>query len=56
MKQKQVIRKHINKRFLPNAFTVLNMYLGFSAIILLISSDPIKAAWFVFAAGYVRRI
>lgn len=51
MKQKQVIRKRINKRFIPNAFTVLNMYLGFSAIILLISGDPLKAAWFVFAAA-----
>ena len=51
MKNKQIIRKHINKRFIPNIFTVLNMYLGFSAIILIISGDPLRAAWFVFAAA-----
>ena len=36
---------------MPNIFTVFNMYLGFSAIILLISGEPIQAAWFVFFAG-----
>jgi len=51
MKGGKVIRGRINKRFIPNAFTVLNMYLGFSAIIMLINGDPIKAMWFVFAAG-----
>jgi len=51
MKNKTKIRKHINKRFIPNIFTVLNMYLGFSAIILIISGDPIRGAWFIFAAG-----
>lgn len=51
MKNKTKIRKRINKRFIPNIFTVLNMYLGFSAIILIISGDPIRGAWFIFAAG-----
>ncbi len=51
MKNKNNIRKRINKRFIPNIFTVLNMYLGFSAIILIISGDPIRGAWFVFAAA-----
>lgn len=51
MSRKQKLRKHINKRFIPNIFTVLNMFLGFSAIILIISGDPIRAVWFVFAAA-----
>ena len=51
MRNKTKIRKRINKRFIPNIFTVLNMYLGFSAIILIISGDPIRGAWFIFAAG-----
>jgi CDP-diacylglycerol--serine O-phosphatidyltransferase len=51
MKNKHNIRKRINKRFIPNIFTILNMYLGFSAIILIISGDPIRAAWLVFAAA-----
>ncbi len=51
MKNKNKIRKRINKRFIPNIFTVLNMYLGFSAIILIISGDPIRGAWFVFTAA-----
>jgi len=51
MKNKNKIRKRINKRFIPNIFTVLNMYLGFSAIILIISGDPIRGAWFIFAAA-----
>ncbi len=51
MRNKQILRKRINKRFIPNIFTVLNMYLGFSAIILIIAGDPIRGAWFVFAAG-----
>ena len=51
MKNKNKIRKRINKRFIPNIFTILNMYLGFSAIILIISGDPIRGAWFVFAAA-----
>lgn len=51
MSGKQVIRRHLNKRFIPNIFTILNMYLGFSAIVLLLTGDPIKAAWFVFIAA-----
>ena len=51
MKNKNKINRRINKRFIPNIFTVLNMYLGFSAIILIISGDPIRGAWFVFAAA-----
>jgi len=51
MRNKQIVRKHINKRFIPNIFTVFNMFFGFSAITLIISGDPIRAAWCVFMAG-----
>lgn len=51
MKNKKKIHKHINKRFIPNIFTILNMFLGFSAIILIISGEPVRAAWFVFVAA-----
>ena len=37
MKNKRMVRKRINKRFIPNIFTVMNMYLGFTAIIFLIN-------------------
>ena len=50
-KNRNLVRKRINKRFIPNIFTVMNMYLGFSAIILIISGDPLRGAWFVFAAA-----
>jgi len=50
-KNKKLVRKRMNRRFIPNIFTVLNMYLGFSAIILIISGDPIRGAWFIFAAA-----
>lgn len=51
MKKRKAIRDRINKRFIPNIFTILNMYFGFSAIVMLINGDPIRAAWFVFAAA-----
>ena len=51
MKSRKLIRNKINKRFIPNIFTILNMYLGFSAIILLINGNPVKAAWFVLFAA-----
>lgn len=51
MRNRIRIRKKINKRFIPNIFTILNMYLGFSAIILLIGGNPVRAAWFVFFAA-----
>jgi CDP-diacylglycerol--serine O-phosphatidyltransferase len=51
MRNKQIAHKRINKRFIPNIFTVFNMFFGFSAIILIISGDPIRGAWFVFLAG-----
>ena len=39
------------KRHIPNILTVLNMFLGFSAIGMLIKGDPIKAGWLVLFAG-----
>lgn len=51
MRNKNRKRQRLNKRFIPNIFTILNMYLGFSAIILLINGNPLQAAWFVFFAA-----
>ena len=39
------------KRHIPNILTVLNMFLGFSAIGMLINGDPVKAGWLVLFAG-----
>ena len=39
------------KRHIPNILTVLNMFLGFLAIGMLIKGDPIKAGWLVLFAG-----
>ena len=39
------------KRYIPNILTVLNMFLGFSAIGMLIKGYPIKAGWLVLFAG-----
>ncbi len=41
----------VNKRFIPNIFTMLNMILGFFAIILIIEGNPIKAGWLILIAG-----
>ena len=51
MSKKHKIRKHINKGFIPNIFTVFNMFLGFTALILIVAGDPLRAAWFIFAAA-----
>jgi len=51
MRKKHQIRKHINKGFIPNIFTVFNMFLGFTALILIVAGDPLRATWFVFAAA-----
>ncbi len=51
MKNNRRVRNRINKRFIPNIFTVMNMFLGFTALILLINGDPLRAVWFVFFAG-----
>ncbi len=44
-------RRKINKRFIPNIFTMMNMFLGFLAIIMIIEGNPIKAGWLILIAG-----
>ena len=39
------------KRHIPNILTVLNMFLGFLAIGMLIKGDPVKAGWLILFAG-----
>ncbi len=51
MKNNRIVRNRINKRFIPNIFTMMNMFLGFTALILIINGDPMRAVWFVFFAG-----
>ncbi len=47
MRTKRVNRKPLNKSFIPNLFTMINMFLGFSAIILLQKGNPILACWLI---------
>lgn len=49
MKRKS--RKRINKNFIPNIFTVFNMFLGFMAIGMLIKGRPVLAGWLILYAG-----
>ncbi|MCJ7802391.1 MAG: CDP-alcohol phosphatidyltransferase family protein [Candidatus Marinimicrobia bacterium] len=51
MKNNRIVRNRINKRFIPNIFTMMNMFLGFTALILIINGDALRAVWFVFFAG-----
>ncbi len=53
MKTKHYKRKRINRSLIPNIFTLINMFLGFSAIIMLIKGNPIIAGWIIlFAMGF----
>lgn len=46
------MKKTINKkRFIPNIFTLLNMFLGFLAIVLVLKGEIVKASWLVLAAA-----
>jgi len=40
------------KQFIPSIFTVMNMFLGFLAIGLLMKGDPIRAGWLVLFACF----
>tara|TARA_B100000900_G_scaffold361592_1_gene334397 strand:+ start:520 stop:1245 length:726 start_codon:yes stop_codon:yes gene_type:complete len=42
-------KKH--KRFIPNILTLTNMFLGFTAIGLIIQNDPVKAGTLIIIAG-----
>lgn len=44
-------RKRINKNFIPNIFTVFNMFLGFMAIGMMIQGRPVVAGWLILYAG-----
>ena len=44
-------RKRFNKRVIPNLLTVINMFLGFFSIGLLISGRPVHAGWIILIAG-----
>jgi len=44
-------RRKINKNFIPNIFTVFNMFLGFMAIGMLFQGRPILAGWLILYAG-----
>ena len=42
--------KRLNKSLIPNVFTMINMFLGFSAIIMLLRGNPIMAGWIILFA------
>ncbi|MFH1853520.1 MAG: CDP-diacylglycerol--serine O-phosphatidyltransferase [Candidatus Neomarinimicrobiota bacterium] len=53
MKTKRRVRRPLNKSYIPNIITLMNMFLGFTAIIMLLKGDPIRAAWIIlFAMGF----
>lgn len=49
-------RRKINKRVIPNIFTVLNMFLGFMAIAQLMKGRIDLAGWLIFTAGAMDAI
>jgi len=53
MKTRRHEHKRINVGVIPNIFTLINMFLGFAALIMLMKGDPIKASWIIlFAMGF----
>ncbi|MAP84164.1 MAG: CDP-diacylglycerol--serine O-phosphatidyltransferase [Candidatus Marinimicrobia bacterium] len=50
-KPNQLKRKRFDKRVIPNLLTVINMFLGFFSIGLLISGRPVHAGWIILIAG-----
>ncbi len=48
MKMKQKGKK---RRFIPNLITVINMFLGFMGIVMMIKGDPIWGGWLILFAG-----
>lgn len=44
-------KKKLNKSFIPNIFTVFNMFLGFMAVGMMIKGRPIMAGWLILYAG-----
>ncbi len=53
MKTKRHERGRISVGVIPNIFTLINLFLGFAALIMLMKGDPIKASWIIlFAMGF----
>ncbi len=53
MKNKRLKRRPIPKSFIPNIFTMINMFLGFTAIIFLLNGHQIWACWLIlWAMGF----
>lgn len=48
MNMKQKSKK---RRFIPNLITVMNMFLGFMGIVMMIKGDPIRGGWLILFAG-----
>ena len=44
-------QKGKKRRFIPNLITVINMFLGFMGIVLMIKGDPIRGGWLILFAG-----
>ena len=44
-------KTRVKKRFIPNILTLVNMFLGFLAIGLILDGDPIKGGVFILIAG-----
>ncbi|NOZ75163.1 MAG: CDP-diacylglycerol--serine O-phosphatidyltransferase [FCB group bacterium] len=53
-KRKQLRRdRRINKRFIPNLITILNMFWGFVAIALMLNGKFVYAGWMILLAGFM---
>lgn len=48
MKMDNRIRR---KKFIPNFFTMINMFLGFMGIVMMIKGDAIRGGWLILYAG-----
>jgi CDP-diacylglycerol--serine O-phosphatidyltransferase len=44
-------QKGKKRRFIPNLITVINMFLGFMGIVMMIKGDPIRGGWLILFAG-----
>ena len=44
-------QKGKKRRFIPNLITVINMFLGFMGIVMMIKGDPIRGCWLILFAG-----
>jgi phosphatidylserine synthase len=44
-------KSRVKKRFIPNILTLVNMFLGFLAIVLILDGDPMKGGIFILIAA-----